>query len=151
MEVVTVREFDEQDRVNVIELWRVCGLLRSSNDPNLDIDRKLAVDDAMFFVAAGERSVVGSVMAGYDGHRGWVNYLAVDPEVQGSGIGRRLMERAEQHLHDVGCPKVNLQVRVGNPGAVEFYERMGFTVDNVVSMGKRLLDDTTPDRRRDTI
>lgn len=143
---MTVREFDEQDRANVIELWRVCGLLRSWNDPNLDIDRKLAVDDAMFFVAAIERRVFGSVMAGYDGHRGWVSYLAVDPELQGGGIGRLLMERAEKHLYDVGCPKINLQIRVGNPGAVEFYERIGFTADDVVSMGKRLRDDTTPDR-----
>lgn len=114
--------------------------------PNLDIDRKLAVGDAMFFVAAFERGVIGSVMAGYDGHRGWVNYLAVDPDLQGGGIGRLLMERAEQHLRQVGCPKVNLQVRVGSTGAVEFYERLGFTVDDVVSMGKRLLDDTTSDR-----
>ena len=146
MEAVIVREFDEQDRVAVIELWRVCGLLRSWNDPNLDIDRNLAVRDAMLFVAALGRDVVGSVMAGYDGHRGWVNYLAVDPAQQGDGIGRVLIESAERHLHDLGCPKINLQIRVGNPGAVEFYEHLGFAIDDVVSMGKRLVDDPTPDR-----
>jgi ribosomal protein S18 acetylase RimI-like enzyme len=116
------------------------------NDPNLDIDRNLAVDDAMFFVAALGNDVVGSVMAGYDGHRGWINYLAVDPQHQGAGVGRLLMEQAEQHVEQAGCPKINLQIRVGNSAATEFYERLGFTVDDVVSMGKRLIDDATPDR-----
>lgn len=143
---MTVREFSEGDRVAVIGLWSGCGLIRAWNDPNLDIDRKLAVDDAMFFVAALGSDVVGSVMAGYDGHRGWINYLAVDPQHQGGGVGRLLMNRAEQHLDQVGCPKINLQIRVGNSTAIEFYERLGFTVDDVVSMGKRLIHDETPDR-----
>ena len=146
MHSVTVREFSEGDRVAVIELWRSCRLIRPWNDPNLDIDRKLAVDDAMFFVAALGSDLVGSVMAGYDGHRGWINYLAVAPQHQGGGVGRLLMDRAEQHLDHVGCPKINLQIRVGNSAALEFYERLGFTVDDVVSMGKRLIDDATPDR-----
>lgn len=146
MEAVRVREFDEHDRVKVIELWRGCGVIRPWNDPNLDIDRKLAVEDAMFFVAALGSDVIGSVMAGYDGHRGWINYLAVDPELRGEGVGRLLMERAEHHLEQAGCPKINLQIRVGNPGAIEFYEHLGFTIDDVVSMGKRLVDDATPDR-----
>lgn len=143
---MAVREFGENDREGVFELWRESGLIRSWNDPNRDIDRKLAVEDGMFFVAARGEVVVGSVMAGYDGHRGWVNYLAVDPRFQGEGVGRLLMECAEKHLHGVGCPKVNLQIRGDNPAAIEFYERLGFTVDDVVSMGKRLVDDTTPER-----
>jgi len=146
MGTVTLGEFGEPQRDAVIELWRRCGLLRSWNDPNLDIDRKLAIGDSMFLVAVFEHDVVGSVMAGYDGHRGWVNYLAVDPDLHGRGIGRLLMDRAEQRLLEVGCPKINLQIRVGNSGAVEFYERLGYTIDNVVSMGRRLIDDAKPDQ-----
>lgn len=146
MQAVTVREFGARDRMAVNDLWRECGLIRSWNDPNLDIDRNLAVDNATFLVAALGNDVIGSVMAGYDGHRGWINYLAVGPQHQGAGIGRLLMERAEQHLEQAACPKINLQIRVDSSAAIEFYERLGFTVDNVVSMGKRLIDDPTPDR-----
>lgn len=138
--------FTENDRERVIELWRESGVMRSWNDPNLDVDRKLAIKDEMFFVAVLGEVVLGSVMSGYDGHRGWINYLAVDPQRRGEGVGRLLMEHAERHLHNVGCPKINLQIRADNSTAIEFYERLGFTVDDVVSMGKRLVDDTTPER-----
>lgn len=145
MQAIEVREFEERDRLAVIELWRACGLLRSSNDPNLDIARNRAVDDAAFFIATLDSEVIGSVMAGYDGHRGWINYLAVHPQQQGAGSGSLLMERAEQHLEQAGCPKINLQVRTDNSVAIEFYARLGFTVDHVVSMGKRLINDAPVD------
>jgi ribosomal protein S18 acetylase RimI-like enzyme len=80
-------------------------------------------------------------MVGYDGHRGWVNYLAVAPEHQRKGIARRLMEEAEIRLVAMGCPKINLQVRTSNTGVIKFYEKIGFKMDDVVSMGKRLIDD----------
>ena len=143
---VIVREFGEPDRAAVVELWRGCGLLRPWNDPDLDIDRKLAVDDSMFLVAAIGNVVVGSLMAGYDGHRGWINYLAVDPARHRSGIGRLLMHHAEQRLADAGCPKINLQIRIDNSGAAAFYERLGFATDDAISMGKRLVVDTAPVR-----
>jgi len=142
-----VRQFDEADRAAVIALWRACGLTRSWNDPDVDIDRKLALDDGGFFVAARNGQLVASVMAGYDGHRGWINYLAVDPSCRGDGVGRLIMDRAEQHLIASGCPKINLQIRAENSGAIQFYERLGFSVDDVVSMGKRLIEDGGPPER----
>jgi ribosomal protein S18 acetylase RimI-like enzyme len=88
--------------------------------------------------------VVGSVMVGYDGHRGCINSLAVDRGRRRRGIGERLMAVAEQRLLAVGCPKINLQIRRTNPGAVEFYRSLGFEEDEVTSMGKRLFDDAPP-------
>ncbi len=142
---LTIRTFENEDRDAVIALWQDCGLTRSWNDPQADIDRKLARDDGGFFVATRDGSLVASVMVGYDGHRGWINYLAVDPSCQGDGIGRLIMDRAEQHLIDLNCPKINLQIRAENSVAIQFYERLGFSVDDVVSMGKRLHhDDVAP-------
>ena len=80
-------------------------------------------------------------MVGYEGHRGWINYLAVAPDCQVGGYGRRLMEEAEARLRGLGCPKINLQIRSSNTGVIEFYERIGFSIDDVVSMGKRLEED----------
>ena len=91
-----------------------------------------------------EPSRAGTVMAGYDGHRGCVNYLAVDPAYQGQGLGRLLMREAERRLLAAGCPKINLQVRTSNEDAVAFYRHLGYHVDDVVSMGKRLIDDAAP-------
>ena len=141
-----VRDFSETDRSAVIELWRTCDLVRPWNDPNLDIDRNLAAPLARLFVAAIDIDVVGSVMAGYDGHRGWINYLAVDRNHRGERLGEHLVDQAARYFGEIGCPKINLQVRSGNGEAIAFYERLGFTVDDVVSMGKRLVDDAKPDR-----
>jgi len=80
-------------------------------------------------------------MAGYEGHRGWINYLAVDPSHRLKGIGRALMHQVEQQLREIGCPKINLQVRTGNTSIIEFYKRIGFQIDEVVSMGRRLEED----------
>lgn len=144
---MNVRHFDEADRGSVIALWKACGLTRAWNDPDADIDHKLTLDDGGFFVAATNGQLVASVMAGYDGHRGWINYLAVDPSCRGDGVGRLVMDHAEQHLIASGCPKINLQIRAESSGAIQFYERLGFAVDDVVSMGKRLVqDDSTPER-----
>ena len=86
-------------------------------------------------------SPIASAMAGYDGHRGWINYLAVHPTCQQFGIGRRMVDEAEIRLGAMGCPKVNLQVRRTNPQVIEFYKRIGYALDDVVSMGKRLEPD----------
>jgi len=81
------------------------------------------------------------VMAGYDGHRGWLNYLAVDPEYQRQGLARQLVQHAEALLLQAGCPKINLQVRSSNQGVIAFYQQLGYGVDEVVSLGKRLIRD----------
>ena len=144
-----LRRYGAADRAAVIELWERSGLTRPWNDPGSDIDRKLA-HDGTILVAEREdedqheddhRSIVGTVMAGYDGHRGWLNYVAVDAAVRRTGIGRLLVEAAERHLAALGCPKVNLQIRHDNPAAVAFYEQLGYVLDDVAGMGKRLVDD----------
>lgn len=136
-----VRTFEPVDAAAVIALWRECDLTRPWNDPERDIERKVAVADDLFLVGSIEGVVVATVMAGYEGHRGWVNYLAVDPARRGSGLGRALMAEAEDRLRARGCPKINLQVRTSNPSAIAFYERLGFAVDDAVSLGKRLEPD----------
>ncbi len=136
-----VRTFEPVDAAAVIALWRECDLTRPWNDPERDIERKVAVADDLFLVGSIEGVVVATVMAGYEGHRGWVNYLAVDPTRRGSGLGRALMAEAEDRLRARGCPKINLQVRTSNPSAIAFYERLGFAVDDAVSLGKRLEPD----------
>ncbi len=139
-----VRSFVESDRAALVGLWQRCGLARPWNDPDLDIDRKLAVDDGLLLVALIGDRVVAAVMAGYDGHRGWVNYLAVDPDSQGGGVGRQLIDEVERRLRALGCPKINLQIRRTNLGAVAFYESLGFVEDDAISMGKRLIHDDHP-------
>lgn len=137
-----IRPFVPDDTAAVVALWKAAGLTRSWNDPHRDIERKLAMGDDLFLVAVDPDGVlVGSVMAGYDGHRGWVNYLAVHPRRRTEGWGRSLMEDAERRLLAAGCPKLNLQVRSDNPSAVDFYRHIGYTQDDVVSLGKRLIPD----------
>jgi len=136
-----VREFQDADEAQVIDVWRACGLTRPWNDPSRDIARKKRVQPDLFLVAEDEGTIVGTVMAGYEGHRGWINYLGVLPARQKSGIARALMEEAERRLRALGCPKINLQVRSDNEQALAFYARIGFQQDPVLSLGKRLVQD----------
>jgi len=138
---VILRPYRPADAAAVIALWRACDLVRPWNDPQQDIARKLRVNPEWFLVAESAGAVVGTVMAGYEGHRGWINYLAVETGRQRGGLGRRLMIEAERLLRAAGCPKINLQVRRTNPGVIAFYERLGFVVDEAVSLGKRLETD----------
>jgi len=136
-----IREFREDDRKAVISLWRECGLLVPWNHPDLDIDRKLEVQRELFLVGVEEGRVVASAMGGYEGHRGWINYLAVDPAMRRRGLGRMMMERIEEGLGSAGCPKVNLQIRESNLDVIRFYEKIGYSSDHVMGFGKRLTDD----------
>ena len=134
-----VRAFHLADQPAVDALWR--AVFPDSppwNESNADIRRKLAVQPDLFLVAELDGRVVGTTMAGYDGHRGWVHLVAVSPESRRRGIGRALMAEAERRLAALGCPKLNLQVRGTNRGVVAFYERLGFVVEDRVSLGKRL-------------
>src|SRR4051812_38824786 len=141
MAQVIVRAFKESDEARVIELWMFAGLIRAWNDPKKDIQRKLKVQRELFLVAELEGVVVGVVMAGYEGHRGWINYLAVDIGQRRRGIGSALMRDAERRLRLLGCPKINLQVRGENAEVQAFYAALGFKNDEVVSLGKRLEED----------
>lgn len=136
-----IRAFNEQDREAVISLWSECGLIRPWNDPVKDIERKMKVQPHLFLVGLLNEQVVGSLMAGYDGHRGWIYYLAVAPSHQNQGYGKRLMQHAEGLLRQAGCPKINIQIRGVNEAVVEFYRALDYQPDEVVSMGKRLLYD----------
>lgn len=132
-----IRNYRPGDRNAVVDLWRRCGLVVPWNDPHTDIDRKLRVNPEWFLVGETGGTIIATVMAGYEGHRGWINYLAVDPALRRRGIGRAMMARAEEVLRRVGCPKINLQVRTNNVDVIEFYRAAGFSIDDVVSMGKR--------------
>ena len=136
-----IRPYQEEDEPQVIALWKACHLVVPWNDPVKDIARKLQVQRELFLVGVVEEKVVATVMASYDGHRGWLNYVAVSPELQQQGIGRQMMETVEAELNERGCPKINLQVRASNQAVIAFYQRLGFQVDTVISMGKRLMED----------
>ncbi|HTO08715.1 MAG TPA: GNAT family acetyltransferase [Myxococcota bacterium] len=136
-----IRAFADSDEERVVALWLHCGLVRPWNDPRKDIARKKRVQRELFLVAEEGGEIVGSVMAGYDGHRGWVNYLAVHESLRRGGLGRALMAEVETRLRASGCPKLNLQVRNDNAAALGFYERLGFQRDEAVSLGKRLESD----------
>lgn len=139
-----IRAFHEDDTEAVVALWDACELTRPWNDPRKDIARKLRVQREWFLVAEDGGRIVGSVMAGYDGHRGWVNYLAVALDRRGTGLGRELMAEVERLLGEAGCPKINLQIRGANEAAIGFYERLGYTRDDSVSFGRRLEHDGPP-------
>lgn len=138
-----IRVFEEGDTDEVVALWHLCDLTRPWNNPHADIARKLLVQRELFLVGVeeGNGQIVGSIMGGYEGHRGWVNYLAVHPDVRGAGLGRALMAELEKLLLALGCPKVNLQVRGDNTDALAFYAAIGYGVDASVSLGKRLIAD----------
>ncbi len=136
-----IRSFVEPDRAAVIELWRSGDLIRAWNDPDRDIDRKVADSPTGLRVAVLDGDVVGTSMVGYDGHRGWINYLTVRPDRQGRGIGGRLVADAELWLVDQGCPKVNLQVRTDNSAAAELYRHLGYEAVDATDLGRRLVVD----------
>lgn len=136
--VIAIRAFEESDAADVVALWSACELLRPWNDPRKDIARKLTVQGDMFLVGCVDERIVGTVMAGYDGHRGWIYYLAVDPAQRRQGFARALIAAAEARLRALGCPKINLQIRADNREAIAFYQRIGFAEDASISMGKRL-------------
>lgn len=136
-----IRPYHSSDEKPVIDLWFQCGLVTSTNNPQRDIARKCRVNPELFLVAILDNTLVGTCMAGYEGHRGWINYLAVAPDYQRQGIARQLMTAAEEMLVALGCPKINLQIRETNTDVIAFYTALGYTRDAVLSMGKRLSHD----------
>ena len=141
MAVMEIRPYQAADADAVVALWRRCDLVRPWNDPYKDIERKMAVRPDLFLVGLLDGVVVAAVMAGYEGHRGWINYLAVDPKHQRRGFGRAILDAAEARLRACGCPKINLQVRRANASVLEFYRAIGYVEDDAVCLGKRLVDD----------
>ncbi len=138
-----IRAVREADAEAIVTLWHAVfaeyhDAARPHRDPRANIARKIAFGDELFFLAERDGAVVGTVMAGYDGHRGWLYSLAVDPAERRAGVGRALLVRAEAALLARGCPKVNLQVATQNEGALAFWRAAGYVPDDVVSLGRRL-------------
>ncbi len=135
-----IRQYkDATDRSQVVELWRrIFGYETAHNEPNLAISKKIAIKDGLFFVAVEGTEVIGTIMAGYDGHRGWLYSVAVDPKKRLGGLGRALVQHAERALADLGCMKVNLQLLSTNEATAAFYNSVGYIVEPRVSMGKLL-------------
>jgi ribosomal protein S18 acetylase RimI-like enzyme len=137
---------DAIHRPQVVELWQtVFAYETAHNKPDLAIDKKLAVDDQLFFVAVADDAVVGTVMAGYDGHRGWIYSVAVAPSHRRHGIGSRLVSHAERALISLGCVKINLQILEGNERVAMFYTKLGYALEKRINMGKRIPENVPRD------
>jgi len=133
-----IRPFQTEDEDALVALWKMCELTVPWNNPHKDIARKLQVQPELFLVGILDNSLIATVMGGYEGHRGWINYLAVHQDFQGKGYGQEIMNSVETALREMGCPKINLQIRREDDKVASFYQKLGFTNDDVVSMGKRL-------------
>ncbi len=136
---MNIRLYQESDTESVSALWHeVFPDNPSHNAPKLVISQKLAIQPELFFVAEIDSAIVGTIMAGYDGHRGWLYTVAVSPQYRRLGIGSQLVRHAESAVIVMGCPKINLQVRADNAEVVMFYEKLGYVVEERISMGKLL-------------
>lgn len=138
---MNIQPYSPKYEAAVIALWEKCDLTRPHNDPHKDIVRKMKVNPELFLIGLEGDKVAASAMGGYDGHRGWVNYVGVDPDYQRQGLGQQIMQAIEKALLTKGCPKLNLLVRTENLDAVKFYESIGFNREDCVEMGKRLIPD----------
>ena len=137
-----IRRFEENDREAVISLWERCGLIVPWNDPSADIDRKIRVHPELFLIGEEDQEIMATAMGGYDGHRGWVYYLAVAEDRRGRGCGRKMIDYLADLLKQRGCAKFNVMVRSANLEVIDFYGRAGFTADEVVCLSRRLIEDS---------
>ena len=145
-----IRAFAPADTETVVALWEECGLTRPWKDPRRDIERKLQVQPELFLVGTErvetadggvQEAVVATAMAGHEGHRGWLYYVAVAPALRGGGRARALVAEAERLLTEAGCPKLQLMVRSGNDDALAAWSALGYERQDVVVLGKRLIED----------
>ena len=140
--VNNIRPFQEKDTQQVIELWQVCNLIRPWNNPEQDIIRKQQVSDQLFLVLECNDRIIGTVMGGYDGHRGFMNYLAINPKFRGNGYGSMLVTTIEDKLKALGCPKIHLLIRSDNAQVSDFYTNLDYENQNdIIIFGKRLITD----------
>lgn len=136
-----IRTIENKDIDTVVELWEICNITRPWNHPETDIFRKMNQKDDLFLVAEKDNNVIASIMGGYDGHRGWIHYLAVHPDHQRLGIATALIQNIEKRLIAIGCPKIQLMVRPENTSVIHFYETLDFEEIESVCLGKRLIQD----------
>ena len=137
----TFRKFKKTDTDAIISLWKTCKLIVPWNDPRKDIKRKLSIKDNLFIIAEINNKIIASAMAGYDGHRGYIYYLAVLPELQKKGIGSSILSIIEKKLYKMGCPKINLFVRNTNIKVKAFYKTKNYEIQDSQIYGKRLISD----------
>ena len=135
---ITIRNYKPDDKIEVINLWSICGLIVPGNNPEKDIELKTEFQPDLFFVAESGERIIGTVMTGYDGHRGWLNYLGVHPDYRKSRCGSSLVEYSIEKLKELGCPKLNIQVRTGNSAVKDFYKKLGFLDHDVSAMQLKL-------------
>ncbi len=135
-----VKYQDELHRQGTIALWQsVFDYSSSHNTQERSLDNKIAHNDGLFWIALDDdKQVCGSILGGYDGHRGWIYSLAVLPQYRHSGLGTKLLETAEDALSRLDCPKINLQIMPENRGVIEFYQKNGYQVEERISMGKKI-------------
>jgi len=131
-----IRPFVIEDTDQVLEVWNLAGVTSPERNPRSDIQKKLRHSPESFFVGAFEGRVAATVMVGYDGHRGWIYKLAVRPDLQRKGIGTQMMEHAEGWLRQQGCLRVKLQIDAARGGVAEFYKKLGYEVQPLISMAK---------------
>lgn len=136
-----IRPYVDSDLEEIIALWELCDLTRPWNNPEIDIFRKAAQKDGLFLVAVKDEQLIATLMGGYDGHRGWVNYLAVHPHYQRNGIATALIQHLEKRLIALGCPKLQLLIHKENIDVQNFYEQLGYEEVEVICLGKRLITD----------
>jgi ribosomal protein S18 acetylase RimI-like enzyme len=136
-----IRSYQISDEEAVLSLWEECGLVVTWNNPKQDIQRKLKVQPELFLIGCIDDKIITTAMAGYDGHRGWVYYLAVKPNMQNQGIGRQIMHAVEERLITFGCPKIDIMVRTTNLNVISFYKAIGYKIDAVSTLSKRLIED----------
>ncbi len=146
---LTIRNYRIDDETAVIHLWQQCGLIVPWNNPQADIARKFAHSADLFFVGVIENALIATCMAGFDGHRGWIYYLAVAESLQLQGIATRMVGHAEAELLQRGCPKIDLMVRNTNEPVLAFYKSIGYGDDPVAVLSKRLIEDEEHDYSAD--
>lgn len=134
-----IRNYNQSDKESIINLWNVVfNPNKIHNDPETAINMKQKHNDDLFFVAEVDNNIVGTIITGFDGHRGWLYSLAVHPKYRNKEIGTSLVKKALEELEKLGCLKVNLQINCDNQSVVEFYKKVGFSVEERISMGKIL-------------
>lgn len=142
----TIRPFILEDTEQVVSLWKNTGLTRPWNDPYKDIQRKMDEEPELFLIGELNGHIIGSAMIGYDGHRGWLYYLAIDEQHRQKGYARELIDAAERLLREKGCPKIHLMVRRDNEHVIGLYEHLGYSEVDTVVLGKRLISDEVSSR-----
>ncbi len=133
---MNIETFDLKDKQSVIDLWDRCGLLTDKNNPGEDIIRKMDHSPELFLIGRENEKIIATIMGGYEGRRGWINFLCVSPDARRSGYGERMVREIENRLFALGAPKINLQIRHSNAAAIKFYEAIGYADDLVFSMAR---------------